>query len=190
MSQVDLCFKCKIIKPDRCFHCRKCSRCILKRDHHCPWFNRCIGFVNQKSFILFLVYFTILLAFTILSTFQYFVNNFRCLLNKQNGEYNYFILSYFILSAIVLVYLLLFTLNTLILASINATSIEFKEPLRLFEQKHLADRLSPFSFGNKFLNLAQIFGYNILTVFLPIASNGGDGYSWELFECSGYSSIP
>lgn len=50
------CVKCSVWKPDRCHHCLTCNRCVLRMDHHCPWFASCVGFHNQKLFIQFLGY--------------------------------------------------------------------------------------------------------------------------------------
>lgn len=34
-----ICEKCFMIKPDRAHHCSVCNSCVLKMDHHCPWYN-------------------------------------------------------------------------------------------------------------------------------------------------------
>ncbi|KAG2501938.1 hypothetical protein HYH03_000436 [Edaphochlamys debaryana] len=43
-------------KPQRCHHCRKCQRCVLMMDHHCPWTNNCIGHGNCRALFIFLIY--------------------------------------------------------------------------------------------------------------------------------------
>eukprot|EP01127_Copromyxa_protea_P016706 TRINITY_DN5007_c0_g1_i1.p1 TRINITY_DN5007_c0_g1~~TRINITY_DN5007_c0_g1_i1.p1 ORF type:complete len:319 (-),score=55.11 TRINITY_DN5007_c0_g1_i1:59-1015(-) len=57
------CNFCLAPKPPRAHHCKICQRCILNMDHHCFFTGNCVGYKNQKHFILFLVY-------TSISTFQ------------------------------------------------------------------------------------------------------------------------
>lgn len=50
------CEFCKGYKSPRAHHCRKCNRCVIKMDHHCPWINTCCGHFNHANFTYFLLF--------------------------------------------------------------------------------------------------------------------------------------
>ncbi|KAL6620967.1 zf-DHHC-domain-containing protein [Neocallimastix sp. 'constans'] len=49
------CKTCNLIKPARSKHCSSCGHCIAKSDHHCSWINNCVGYLNFRYFLLFLI---------------------------------------------------------------------------------------------------------------------------------------
>ena len=53
---VKQCRQCHIIKVCGTVHCSVCHKCIYMKDHHCIWFNQCIGQYNLKYFMLFTFY--------------------------------------------------------------------------------------------------------------------------------------
>ncbi|XP_050681158.1 palmitoyltransferase ZDHHC6-like isoform X2 [Leptidea sinapis] len=66
------CVICEGYKAPRSHHCKKCGRCILKMDHHCPWINCCVGHKNHG-------YFTIFLGFAVLGCFHASIVLVTCL---------------------------------------------------------------------------------------------------------------
>ncbi|VDN92646.1 unnamed protein product [Brugia pahangi] len=62
------CLYCKVIKPNRTHHCRRCNRCIIRMDHHCPIIGHCIHMHNHKFFLLFLFWSVILCVYAICIT--------------------------------------------------------------------------------------------------------------------------
>ena len=53
---VKKCRQCHIIKACGTMHCNICHKCVYMQDHHCIWFNQCIGQFNLKYFIDFNIY--------------------------------------------------------------------------------------------------------------------------------------
>ncbi|CAF0936672.1 unnamed protein product [Rotaria sordida] len=50
------CDVCEGFKAPRAHHCKKCRRCVMKLDHHCPWINTCTGHFNHANFCWFMFY--------------------------------------------------------------------------------------------------------------------------------------
>lgn len=48
------CTTCGFLKPPRSKHCSVCKRCVAKADHHCIFINSCVGYANQRWFIMLL----------------------------------------------------------------------------------------------------------------------------------------
>ncbi|WFD03239.1 protein S-acyltransferase [Malassezia obtusa] len=134
------CSKCLAPKPDRCHHCRKCKRCILRMDHHCPWIlDTCIGLRNYHAFVLLLGYASLFCAYTLYTL----VVAFMRLLDEPTDDIALPI-SWIVLAAIALVVrraltqfglaLLPFSLFHVYLTSVNSTTLEYIEGMERVRQ--------------------------------------------------------
>lgn len=47
------CKYCNLYAPIRASHCHNCKKCVIRRDHHCPWTNICVGRDNHVYFFFF-----------------------------------------------------------------------------------------------------------------------------------------
>ena len=96
-NQKEFCKKCNNYRPLRCHHCSTCNKCIMKMDHHCPWIFNCVGYGNQKIFLLFLFYGTLgcFIAFVCLVSI-FFTDHFSYLLRhpkyRIDFQQNFFLL--------------------------------------------------------------------------------------------------
>lgn len=121
------CVKCSVWKPDRCHHCSTCNRCVLRMDHHCPWYACCIGFNNHKFFVQSLLYITIYSGYAFLVAvmllWSFFADE-----NYSKGRYLSINLVFlFILALAFFVAVGIFTGFLVYLVLKNATTLEFSE---------------------------------------------------------------
>ena len=65
------CAFCHSKKFIRSSHCRTCNKCILLRDHHCPYIANCVGFKNMQYFINFLFWGDFGLLFYVISFIKF-----------------------------------------------------------------------------------------------------------------------
>lgn len=174
-----ICFKCSPLnlKPERAHHCSICKTCVLKMDHHCmlicffgsllgPWVNNCVGFRNQKFFILFLLYVSLtsfwymislipMLAFGLTSVIATGTNGVQLLIVAIIG----FAFGFG---------LFCFAFVHFQLAMKNETTIE-----------NYSDRRQPNPYDlGRGENFRQVFGTNPLFWLLPLQTTVGDGLSF------------
>ncbi|KAJ2546463.1 Palmitoyltransferase zdhhc2 [Coemansia sp. RSA 1933] len=175
------CLKCNLPKPDRAHHCSVCGVCVLKMDHHCPWVNNCVGFNNQKAFLLFIAY-SALYCLDIAITTMVFYTRF---IFRAPGTAEISIIPMFliILSLAFSIAMVGFVGFHVYLIWNNLTTIESYERNN-FREEH-ASRGSGKKYINLFdlgarKNLKQIFGSRWPMWFIPLRTQTGDGMRFPI----------
>uniref|UniRef100_A0A060T1V5 Palmitoyltransferase n=1 Tax=Blastobotrys adeninivorans TaxID=409370 RepID=A0A060T1V5_BLAAD len=191
-GEMRFCSKCSCWKPDRTHHCSTCKRCVLRMDHHCPWFAVCIGFRNHKFFVQFLVYVSLLCMVAFASSLTVVIKFF------QDGEEKraYLSMSWIALlltSGVMGLAVTLFAGYSVYLVVTNQTTLEALEAVRYRSQIPASEYRSQYapdsrSIGNLFdigisRNWREIMGYRVYEWFLPIHPRGmGNGTSFPINE--------
>jgi hypothetical protein len=177
-GDVNICLECKIIKPDRCHHCRRCDKCVLRMDHHCPYLNRCVGFKNQKYFTLFLIYIIIYIFFILLTTMHSFIQCWNETFYNYRTEYHIFCMVTISICAIIPVLsVLIYTLRA---TALNRTSLEQEfVPVEAATNK---ENIYLFDLGSWKENFQDIFGKNMILALLPIWSTPNDGCEYKILR--------
>jgi hypothetical protein len=152
---VPWCRTCDKAKPPRTHHCSLCGTCVLKMDHHCPWINGCVGYHNQRYFILFLLY---LLAGTLYSCLLmahlFWLHPAASAERYAAASEDIQVVFVFVLAGVIFVTMLLFVGWNGLMVLTNKTAIEY--------QMYAAHEVNPFDLGRQ-RNLMQLFGDSSLT---------------------------
>ncbi|RHZ58457.1 palmitoyltransferase akr1 [Aspergillus thermomutatus] len=71
-DEENFCVYCMVRKPLRSKHCKRCSRCVAKHDHHCPWIDNCVGANNLRHFVVYIICLEIGIILFLQLTYKYF----------------------------------------------------------------------------------------------------------------------
>lgn len=178
-GEFSICLKCKLLRPDRCYHCIKCNRCILRRDHHCPWLQTCIGYSNHKYYCLFLMYFQVYFSFMFTTVLYSVVKNSDKIVESSDGFQQAYFKSSLIINSLMLIPIQLLLVNYWYMGARNMTNIEFKFPPRVnMSYRGLRMVENVFDLGSVGKNFEQIFGRNPILAILPVWTTPGDGHTF------------
>ncbi|KWU41499.1 zf-DHHC-domain-containing protein [Rhodotorula sp. JG-1b] len=175
-------------KPERTHHCSVCQTCVLKFDHHCPWIKGCVGLHNERSFVLFLVYFSIACLFAAWWGFDPAMNA------DLHPQWNYrtprlIMLLVEVLASIMGLAVTVMTLSQLLLVIRAQTNVEASDNswYRKVAESRGRKYLNPYDLGWRD-NLGEFFNvggardgrYHWAALLLPVAlPAASDGWTWR-----------
>lgn len=156
------CVFCKMLRPERCHHCIKCKRCVLRMDHHCNFLNICVGLKNYRPWMIFLFYSNSLFFFIFITMLE----GVKIILKTEtlSGITLTALLIILILSCIGWISVMELYVTHLYFISNGVTTKEDRTETRtqLIVQKGNSN------FIDNFIN---VFGYNVIYWFWPKVRN-------------------
>ena len=159
-------------KFERSSHCRVCKCCVLRRDHHCAFINKCVGFNNNKLFFLYLIYQIIFACIFFRGFITYYYKEEH---NKNKNNFHYLIS---IISTIITLFLF-FWVFALLFSILTTYFNNFSQYEYIFKKEGTLDNIFlPLNANiNKYknnynlgwiVNLENILGPSIFHFFLPL----------------------
>lgn len=73
-QETKFCWECQIDVHTHSMHCRHCAKCVSHFDHHCVWFNTCIGSENYVTFYRSVLCLTLFTSFHVATIILYIVS--------------------------------------------------------------------------------------------------------------------
>ncbi|XP_076456486.1 palmitoyltransferase ZDHHC22-like [Babylonia areolata] len=182
-----VCRTCEIPTPPRAKHCPLCNACVLKRDHHCFFGGCCVGFHNQRYFLVFCLYSSMGSFYSMAVTFSYLSLNYASILSWNfytylvpwvvwywaNGQVHISVMAMVIFSYFCVLTFFgsaYFLVSQCVLLARGQTSYEFMKGIKRY-------RCSP---GE---SLRSVFGpwwFLNLVVPLPFLRSADNGFDWKV----------
>lgn len=150
------CVQCKVFRPLRTGHCKRCNICVTRIDHHCAFLNNCVGSNNQRYFCQFIIYTAILLIMYITCSPFAKQNVIKNVFNGENFNFKIFIIFGFLplFGTLAFLFLLFLIINQIQTITKNQTFTEVK-----FYNERKAEQINDKPTNDKSISFMTVIDY-------------------------------